>query len=171
MEQWLIKLQGSLMNIPAFPELPSDMMKRGFLAFQRVKKRALQNWWCRVKGTPLNYCQGVSDNVSQARLADFLIPGAPGPSPRCGASGIPPSWWVISSSFGLAGTTSTNLPLPVMVDWLGPHQGPRSSALRKWEVNHLRWSLRAGMADVPGWLDHASEPYTDCPPPCPTETP
>lgn len=87
-----------------------------------------------MKGTPLNYCQGMSDNISQTRLADLLIPGVPGPSPRCSAvageplaaaavlTGIPPSRCVISPSFGLAGTASIILPLPEALGGSGLQQ-------------------------------------------------
>lgn len=125
-----------------------------------------------MKGTPLNYCQGVSDNVSQTRLADFLIPGVPGPSPRCGAvAGDPLAAAVLTGilpSDELSRPASVLLGLPAPSSRCQRHSEALSdgrlcgspsvftqtpSALEKWEVNCLIRSLCVGMADVPYIVD------------------
>lgn len=107
LEQWLIKLQGNLINTPAFLELPCDKMRHNFLAFQGVKKKKKP---FRTDGTEwkghnwiiIRECQ----IMFQTRLAGSLIPGVSGLSPRCGAeaaeplavpvlTGILPPQWVI----------------------------------------------------------------------------
>lgn len=67
LEQWLVKLQGSLINAPAFPELPSDMMKGGFLASQGVKREPFRTegaeWrghhWITARECQITFCKHV----------------------------------------------------------------------------------------------------------------
>lgn len=136
LERWLIKLQGSLINTPAFPELPSDMMKGSFLAFQGVKREPFRTdgaeWrghhWIIARECQIMFHKQVWLIFWFLEFLDQVLDvvqwlESP-PQHRCWQASCHPNELSPPAliSLGPPAPASRCQRHPVMADWLGPHR-------------------------------------------------
>lgn len=189
LEQWLIKLQGSLINTPAFLELPSDMMKCGSLVFKEWKKEPFRTdgaEWRGHRWIIARECQIMLHKHVWLifQFLEFLdrvlevVQSLESPSQhRCWQAShhphqLPPP---ASVSLGPPAPASRCQGHAVTADGLGPpwcsHRSPPGSPKMGGKLPQMKRLMYRTYPVEPSWLDPVSERRTGHPPQRRTERP